>query len=784
MTTRTEAGGSEPGKGAVPLAASRRVVQLREEIERHNHAYYVLDDPQVDDSVYDGLMRELQELEARYPALQSEDSPTARVGAPPQQAFKTVTHRVPMRSLGNAFSDDEIRAFDKRIRDALSKAGKRNAGKGEDGSDRGERADRGGGGDKRGEGDKDGESNVGGNQGKHGDGEVDYCVSPKFDGLAATLRYEAGRLVLGATRGDGSVGEDITLNLRTVKGLPGVLRPPFPEVLEVRGEVLMYRKDFEKLNAAQLARGDKVFVNPRNAAAGSLRQLDSRITASRSLRFFAYGVGEVVQATLPDSQLELLDWLARRGIPVAPLRGRLHGVEALLDYYRDIGTRRRELPYDIDGVVYTVDYRPSHGVLGYVARAPRYAIAHKYAAEQAQTELLDIEIQVGRTGSLTPVARLKPVFVGGVTVSNATLHNEDEIARKGLKIGDTVIVRRAGDVIPEVMAPVLSLRPDSARDFHMPKACPVCGSIVERLPGESAWRCVGGLFCGAQRKQALLHFAQRRAMDIDGLGEKLVDQLVDAGLVQGPADIYRLTVPVLAALERFGEKSAANLVAAIAGSRRPTLARFLFALGIRHVGEEVARILAAQFGSLDAILQADWDQLLQQKAAIMKENAKRRPRGEPLQPVPLEGVGPEIVASISSFFAEAHNRQAIEHLREQGVVPLETTPRAALPSDEPDAGVAQRPHSDPTVDAAGQVLAGQTIVVTGSLHRISRDEAEDLIRSLGGHASGSVSKKTAFVVAGEAAGSKLEKARALGIRVLDEDSFFRMIENNGSNSRT
>jgi DNA ligase (NAD+) len=720
-----------------------RVAQLREEIDRHNYAYYVLDDPLVDDAVYDGLMRELEALEARYPELRSDDSPTARVGAPPQDAFRTVAHRIPMLSLGNAFSDDEIRAFDRRIREAMP-----------------------------------------------GVDEVDYCASPKFDGLAATLRYESGRLVLGATRGDGSVGEDITLNLRTVKGIPAVLRPPFPEVLEVRGEALMYRKDFQKLNASQAARGEKVFVNPRNAAAGSLRLLDSRVTASRSLRFFGYGVGEVVPASaLPDSQLDLLDWIAARGVPAAPQRQRLRGVDALLAYYRDIGSRRAQLAYEIDGVVYTVDRRPAHPSIGFVARAPRFAIAHKYAAEEARTELVGIEIQVGRTGSLTPVARLKPVFVGGVTVSNATLHNEDEIARKGLMIGDTVIVRRAGDVIPEVVGPVPELRPSDARPFRMPDACPVCGSQVERLPGESAWRCVGGLFCAAQRKQALLHFAQRRAMDIDGLGEKLVDQLVTGGIVKSPADVYRLTLPVLVDLERFGEKSARNLLAAIDRSRRPTLGRFLFALGIRHVGEEVARVIAGEFGSLDAFLQADWAELLARKAAVMKENAKARGRGEPLQPVPLEGIGPEIVASISNFLAEEHNREAIASLREQGVEPEEAAaaPGGAASRTGPAASASAAPGSAPvnsgedaTIAAAGQVFAGQTIVITGTLSRISRDEAQDLVRRFGGHASGSVSKKTAFVVAGEAAGSKLEKARALGVRVLDEDSFFRMIENDGS----
>ncbi len=725
---------AEPPAPPAPPAAIQRVADLRSEIDRQNHAYYVLDAPEVDDSVYDGLLRELEALEARYPGLRSDDSPTARVGAPPQQAFKTVAHRVPMRSLANAFSDEEVLAFDRRLRQALAKAG----------------------------------------HGRQESDEIDYTASPKFDGLAATLRYEAGRLVLGATRGDGSVGEEITLNLRTVKGVPSRLRPPFPDVLDVRGEVIMYRKDFEKLNAAQAARGEKVFVNPRNAAAGSLRQLDSRITAGRSLRFFGYGVGEVSPASLPQSQIELLDWLAERGVPAASRRKRLKGVDALLGYYREIGSRRAELPYDIDGVVYTVDHRPSHDTLGHVARAPRFALAHKYAAQEAQTELLDIEVQVGRTGSLTPVARLKPVFVGGVTVSNATLHNEDEIARKDLKIGDTVIVRRAGDVIPEVVAPVPALRPETARSFRMPQSCPVCGSRVERPEGEAAWRCVGGLFCAAQRRQALLHFAQRRAMDIDGLGDKLVEQLVGTGLVQGPADLYRLTGESLAGLDRVGEKSARNLIEAIGRSRHPTLARFLFALGIRHVGEEVARIVAAQFRSLDAVLAADWDALLQEKAAIMKENIRRRTRGEALQTVPLEGIGPEIVASISSFLAEEHNREAIRRLSAQGVDPRGqgTTPTVAAPDDLPT-----DVSRGATVATASQVLAGQTVVVTGTLTKLTRDEAQDLIRALGGHASGSVSKSTAFVLAGEAAGSKLEKARALGVRVLDEDSFFRMIEN-------
>jgi DNA ligase (NAD+) len=743
---------SDASEAAPPVEAIERVARLRAEIDRHNHAYYVLDAPEVEDAVYDGLMRELQALEARYPALASDDSPTARVGAAPQAAFGTVTHRVPMRSLANAFSNDEVAAFDRRVREALGK--RRGAGRAREAAV--------------------GVEIVG--------AEIVYCVTPKFDGLAATLRYEKGRLVLGATRGDGTTGENVTANLRTVRGLPRALRPPFPDVLEVRGEVLMYRRDFEKLNASQAARGEKVFVNPRNAAAGSLRQLDARITASRSLRFVGYAVGEVVpDSRLPASQCELLEWLAQRGLPVAPLRRRATGAAGLLEYYREVGEKRAGLPYDIDGVVYTVDDRGAHATLGHVARAPRFALAHKYAPQEVQTRLLDIDVQVGRTGSLTPVARLEPVFVGGVTVSNATLHNEDEIARKDLKIGDTVIVRRAGDVIPEVVAPVLALRPSDARTFHMPEACPVCGSRVERLPGEAAWRCVGGLYCGAQRKQALLHFAQRRAMDIDGLGDRLVEQLVDTGRVHSPADLYRLTAAELVQLDRMGEKSAANLVAAIDRTRHPTLARFVFALGIRHVGEEVARILAGQFGTLDALLAADWESLLAQKAETMKENTRRRARGEPPEPVALEGIGPEIVASVSAFFAEAHNRKVIDDLRNLGVEPVAAEAGALAAAT---GGRVAGGRADTTVPAAGHLFEGQTIVITGTLSRMSRQEAEDLVRSLGGHASGSISRRTAFLVAGEAAGSKLEKARALGVRVVDEDEFFRMIDTNGSDSRT
>ena len=717
--------------GATGEAPRDRIEALRAELERHNHAYYVLDAPTVPDAEYDRLFAELQRLEAAHPELDSPDSPTRRVGGAAAAGFGQIRHAVPMLSLQNAFTDDEVRGFDRRVREAAD---------------------------------------------AHGlDLErLRYCAELKFDGLAISLCYEDGRFVRGATRGDGAVGEDVTANLRTVRAIPLRLAGPAPSRLEVRGEVLMFRADFERMNAAQLERGDKPFVNPRNAAAGSLRQLDPALTARRPLRFFAYGLGEVSdERAVPASHAALLDWFVALGLPVGPIRGTFGDADGLLGFYREVAARRAGLPYDIDGVVYKVDPRAWHEPIGYVARAPRFAIAHKFPAEEATTELLDIEVQVGRTGTLTPVARLRPVFVGGVTVTNATLHNEDELARKDLMIGDTVVVRRAGDVIPEVVRALPERRPPDARRFTMPARCPVCGSAAVREPGEVAWRCVGGLFCKAQRKQALLHFAQRRAMDIDGLGERIVDQLVERELVQTPADLYRLDAATLAGLDRMGEKSAANLVASIERSRTVPLERFVHALGIRHVGEEVARILAAWFGSVDALLDADWTALAGAKADAQRHNARARPRGEPPVPVPLEGVGPEIMLSIQAFAAEPHNRAVIAGMLAAGVAPVPPT----LPSNA--GAVRGGGPIQPSDGRRAAPLAGLTIVVTGTLPGMARDEVEDLIRRHGGSPTGSVSRRTSLVVAGDNPGSKIAKARELGVPILDLDQLLRKIEQDG-----
>jgi len=722
---------------SLPLSmgeAAARAMALRARLERYGHEYYVLDAPSVPDAEYDRLFLELQAIESAHPELITPESPTQRVGGAPSRAFEAVAHAQPMLSLANAFEAADVDAFDRRVRDAL-----------------------------------------------HGlpDGEtaLTYTGEPKYDGLAVSLRYERGRLTLAATRGDGSTGENVSANVRTIRAVPLRLLDgrPAPEILEVRGEILIFRADFERLNREQRALGEREFVNPRNAAAGALRQLDASITARRPLRFFAYGVGEVVGAQAPATQWELLQWLRDFGLPVSAERERLTGAPGLLDYYRRMLARRPALPYEIDGVVYKVDRRDWHERIGYVARAPRFALAHKFPAEEAVTELLDIEVQVGRTGSLTPVARLRPVFVGGTTVSNATLHNEDEILRKDLLIGDAVVVRRAGDVIPEVVRALTDRRePEGGegyearyRRFTMPGHCPACGSVAVREPGEAAWRCPAGLFCAAQRKQALLHFGQRRAMDIEGLGEKLADQLVDAGLVRTPADLYRLDAADLAGLERMGEKSAAKLVAAIAASRRRPLARFVFGLGIRHVGEEVARQLASAYPDLDALLAEDWLALQARKTDIQKENVRRRGRGEPLLEVPLEGIGAEITESLQRFFAEAHNREVIVALRAAGVEPQAGRREATAAAD----GVVSGP------DRAGPApLAGLTFVITGTLPRLGRDEAAALIRAAGGSVSGSVSARTSYLVAGESAGSKLRKALDLGVPVIDEPALRAMID--------
>ena len=663
---------------------SERARQLREEIERHNHAYYVLDQPTVPDAEYDHLFRELQAIEAKYPELLTPDSPTLRVGGRPLSAFGEVKHGVPMLSLGNAFAEDEVAAFDRRCRTGLDVE------------------------------------------------ELEYAAEPKFDGLAITLRYERGVFVRGATRGDGFTGEEVTHNLRTIKNLPLRLREgQRPDVLEVRGEVLMFRRDFERLNLRQQQSGDKEFVNPRNAAAGSLRQLDPAVTAQRPLRFFAYGVAEM-QAAWPATHSELMDHLADWGFPLAGERAVVRGLPGLLGFYGRIGAARASLPYDIDGVVYKVNRLADQEKLGFVSRAPRFAIAHKFPAQEMLTTVEAIEIQVGRTGALTPVARLTPVFVGGVTVTNATLHNEDEVRRKDIRVGDTVIVRRAGDVIPEIVA-VVKHGPDSTPYLLLEAVghrCPVCGSAAEKLEGEAVARCTGGLYCPAQRKQALLHFASRRAMDIEGLGDKLVDQLVDTGLVHTPADLYSLTLEQVAGLDRMAEKSATNLLDAIGKSRNTTLARFIYALGIRNVGEATAKDLARYFGTLDVLMAADEAGLEQ-----------------------VPDVGPVVAVSLARFFAEAHNVTVIDQLRAAGVRWTEEAQPVAL-----------------------SAIAGKTFVLTGTLPSMSREEAKALIESQGGKVIGSVSNKTNYVVAGSEAGAKLEKAQQLGITIMNESKLRELLE--------
>jgi DNA ligase (NAD+) len=672
---------------SVPRKAAERAAKLRAELEEHNYRYYVEDAPTISDAEYDALFRELEAIEHEYPSLARADSPTQRVGGQPVSAFEPVTHRVPMLSIGNAFTAEEAQAFDRRIREALKLD------------------------------------------------SVEYEAEPKFDGLAVSLAYERGMLKGGGTRGDGYTGENVTANLKTIGAIPlrlgdGASVPPY---VEIRGEVLMLKRDFERLNAAQAAKGEKAFVNPRNAAAGALRQLDPKMTAKRKLTFFAYGIGAVEWAPRqrsPMTQSALLELLVALHLPVTKERAVVRGVDGLLDYYRRIGDRRQSLPYQIDGVVYKVNDLAQQDRLGFVARAPRFALAHKFAAEEMPTEVIGIEVQVGRTGALTPVAKLKPVFVGGVTVTNATLHNEDEVRRKDVRIGDAVIVRRAGDVIPEVVRVLTEKRPKDAREFKMPRKCPECGSAVVRLPDEAVARCSGGLVCPAQRKGALLHFASRRAMDIEGLGDRLVDQLVDAGVVHTPADLYKLGIAALAELERMAEKSAANVVAAIDKSRKTTLARFIYALGARHVGEETAKDLARHFGSLDALMAAD-------EAALLD----------------VEDVGPVLAESIHQFFAEAHNREVIAQLRAAGVHWLEGEPQRKL---------------------AGK-LQGLTLVLTGTLPTLSRDEAKDLIESHGGKVAGSVSKKTDYVVAGAEAGSKLDRATELGVPIIDEQELRAMV---------
>ncbi len=669
---------------AVSKSISAHVKRLCADIEQHNYNYYVLDRPVISDAEYDRMFRELQQLEQQYPQLVTPESPTQRIGAAPLTDFAQVTHRTPMLSLNNAFEDDEVVAFDKRVREAL-------------------------------------------------DAEmVEYAAEPKFDGLAISLTYEKGLLATGATRGDGYTGEDVTANLRTVRAIPLKLRGTLkPGLLEVRGEVVMLRADFGQLNHQQRARGEKEFANPRNAAAGSLRQLDPRITAARRLTFYAYGVGAPIDGKLR-KHTQVLDRLVDLGFPVTVERKTVKGVDGLLGYYHAIGARRERLPYEIDGVVYKVNDLGAQQALGFVSRAPRFAVAHKFPAEEATTVVEGIDVQVGRTGALTPVARLQPIFVGGVTVTNATLHNEDEIHRKDVRVGDTVVVRRAGDVIPEVVRVIAASRPSHTRRFVMPEHCPVCGSAVRKSEDEAIARCSAGLFCPAQRKQALLHFAGRRAMDIEGLGEKLVEQLVDNHIVRTPADLYKLGIAKLAELERMAEKSAGNLLTAIGKSKQTTLARFIFALGIRNVGESTAQDLARFFGNIDRLVEADM---------------------ETLQQVP--DVGPVVAQSIAGFFAEPHNREVIEQLLAAGVSFAET---AAL-----------------QLDTASPVY-GKTFVLTGTLPHLTRDEAQQKIRDAGGKVSGSVSKQTDYVVAGADPGSKHDKASELGVTILDEAGLLKLLK--------
>ncbi len=690
---------SSPSPAAQAETPSARAAWLRQQLHRHAHLYYTLDAPEIPDAEYDRMFRELQALEAAHPELLTPDSPTQRVGAAVLDAFKPVRHAVPMLSIRTETDTTAsgAEAFDARIRRELKC--------------------------------------------QDSDPPVRYVAELKFDGLAMSLRYEHGVLVQAATRGDGETGEDVTHNVRTIGQVPLRLPQGVPAVLEVRGEVYMARADFEALNARQRermtagAKGEKTFVNPRNAAAGAVRQLDSKIAAERPLSFFAYGVGEIGPGpegpprwtTHHDMLMQLKAW----GFPVAEQTAVVEGAAGLVGFHQQIAALRDRLPYDIDGVVYKVDDLALQQQLGFVTREPRWAVAHKYPAQEELTQVLAIDVQVGRTGKLTPVAKLAPVFVGGVTVTNATLHNEDEARRKDVRVGDTVIVRRAGDVIPEVVSVVLDKRLHEAQLFTMPRHCPVCGSDAEREEGEADYRCSGGLFCAAQRKQAVLHYAQRRAVDIEGLGDKLVDQLVDSGRVHTLADLYSLTLSDLAGMDRMAEKSAQNLLDALQTSKQTTLPRFLFGLGIRHVGEATAKALARHFGQLQAIMDASEDALAQ-----------------------VDDVGPVVAHSIHTFFAQPHNREVVQALRSAGV---------QWPEGEALA---------PTV----LPLAGLTVVLTGTLPTMGRDEARDRLEALGAKVAGSVSKKTSYVVAGAEAGSKLDKAVALGIPVLDEVGLMQLLQ--------
>ncbi|WP_417501506.1 NAD-dependent DNA ligase LigA [Marinobacter sp.] len=665
----------------------KRAEELRSALDEHNYRYYVLDDPGIPDAEYDRLFRELQTLELEHPELASDDSPTRRVGSSAETSFEEVVHRLPMLSLDNAFNADELRDFDRRVRERLNT-----------------------------------------------DSEVEYVCEPKLDGLAVSLHYEKGSLTRAATRGDGYAGEDITANIRTIPSVPLRLRGhDVPDLVEVRGEVYMPRAGFEALNNRLAGQGEKTFVNPRNAAAGSLRQKKSTVTARRPLEMCAYSVAVTDESLLPDTQWESLQQVQRWGFRINPEMRKALGAAECLEAYEELMQKRDVLPYEIDGIVFKVDRLDYQAALGFVSRAPRWAIAHKFPAQEELTIIEDVEFQVGRTGAVTPVARLKPVFVGGVTVSNATLHNMDEIRRLDVHIGDTVFIRRAGDVIPKVVKVVLEKRPANARSVELPKHCPVCGSDVIQIEGEAIARCSGGLFCPAQRKEAIRHYASRKALDIEGLGDKWIDILVDQGMVETVADIYKLTAKDLMRLDRMGEKSAANLVEAIDKSREPVLWRFLYALGIREVGEATAKSLASHFGTLEAVAEADEEAL-----------------------IAVPDVGSIVAGHIRSFFEQPHNRETLDALRQEGV---------------------QWQQEEAT--AGSKPLQGQTWVLTGTLSELTRDEAREKLESLGAKVAGSVSKKTACVVAGEAAGSKLTKAEQLGVPVLDEPALLAMLKDQG-----
>lgn len=674
------------------LPDEARVLRLRQEIEHHNHAYHVLDAPTIPDVDYDRLFRALQELESRRPDLDDDHSPTRRVGGPVSSAFASVRHARPMLSLSNAFEPDEVGAFETRAQERLSSSS-----------------------------------------------PLTYAVEPKFDGLAISLRYEDGILVTGATRGDGETGENVTANVKTIRSIPMDLRPalareglPVPAVLEVRGEALMKRQDFETLNERMRQAGAKTFANPRNAAAGSLRQLDSAVAASRRLSFFAYAMGETEGFERGDSHSASMGVLRKLGFQITDLAKVVVGREGLLDYFNDIGRRRDTLPFDIDGVVYKVDSYADQEALGWVSRSPRWAVAHKYPPQERMTRLLAIDIQVGRTGAQTPVARLEPVLVGGVEVTNATLHNLDEVLRKDVRVGDMVVVRRAGDVIPEVVGPVLSMRPENTTPFEMPTACPCCSTPIVRGDEEAVFRCPAAYDCLDQRKAGLEHFVQRKAMDVDGLGDVHLGNAIDAGLVKNPSDLYGLGIQDWCRLPRISEKVAGKIVAQIDASKTRPLARFLFGLGIRQVGEATAKALVQHFGSLDRLMSASREELVE-----------------------VRDVGPIVAGFIHAYWSDPRNREMVERMRAQGVAPVEPS----LSTDDTAAP-----------------LKGMTFVVTGTLPTLSRDEAKALIENAGGKVSSSVSSKTSYAVVGEDAGSKHTKAVALGVPILDEDGLRALLE--------